>query len=365
MGRHSEGFKIRQRAPGLICTVRFTHGGRGYELSTGTTDRQAAQTEGARIYAEQIAQEPEPPRQRRSAREKPFEELVAAWLIALEGTLDPGTLRTLEMYASAHWLPFFGALSRVTDASCADYQRARLRVVKAVTVRKELSGLRMFLSWCRERGELERSVTVPGVPKRALGTPYAVRRKSKAVTISPNEVERLIAKLPEWSRSRKVERFPVRARFVIAYETSLRPSTLDALSVPEHYRRGATGLQLTPEIDKNRMDRFVPLTRRAREVLDAICPTQGLIFGKHDYRPHVKAAARRVLGKDRGERFAGSHLRSAALTHWLELPTANLPAVQHMAGHKHTSTTAIYVRATSRAARSMLREVDRLRRRSG
>ena len=33
----------------------------------------------------------------------------------------------------------------------------------------------------------------------------------------------------------KVTEFPIRARFIVAYETGLRPGTLDALSVPQHY----------------------------------------------------------------------------------------------------------------------------------
>ncbi len=53
----------------------------------------------------------------------------------------------------------------------------------------------------------------------------------------------LIAALPVWSNPRNAPRFPVRARFIVAYETSLRPSTLSALSVPEHYTAGASALK--------------------------------------------------------------------------------------------------------------------------
>jgi hypothetical protein len=44
---------------------------------------------------------------------------------------------------------------------------------------------------------------------------------------------------------------------------------IDGLSVPEHYSRGASSLRITPEIDKMRSAREVPLTAAAREALDA------------------------------------------------------------------------------------------------
>lgn len=49
----------------------------------------------------------------------------------------------------------------------------------------------------------------------------------------------------------------MRQRFVIAFETALRPETLDRLSVPEHYVRGAATLTITDEIDKARFGRVI------------------------------------------------------------------------------------------------------------
>ncbi len=37
---------------------------------------------------------------------------------------------------------------------------------------------------------------------------------------------------------------PIRPRYVVAYETMLRPATVSRLSVPEHYTRGALELVL-------------------------------------------------------------------------------------------------------------------------
>ncbi|HKY38886.1 MAG TPA: site-specific integrase [Polyangiaceae bacterium] len=143
--------------------------------------------------------------------------------------------------------------------------------------------------------------------------------------------------------------FPIRARFVVGYETGLRPSTLDKISVPEHDTRGSRVLRITPEIDKARWARDVPLTEKARKALDSVCPDAGPIFGWHDYRPHIKAAAAKVLKGEAAKRFAGSHLRSAMTTHELE-QGKNIVGIQYRVGHKLLSTTARYVKPSFRAA---------------
>ena len=53
----------------------------------------------------------------------------------------------------------------------------------------------------------------------------------------------------------------------------------------------------------------------------------------------VKAAAEQVLPAERAKRFAGSHLRSARITHLAE-SSQNLPGVQFIVGHKLISTIA-------------------------
>ena len=121
---------------------------------------------------------------------------------------------------------------------------------------------------------------------------------------------RVIAALPEWSSSKKVDPFPIKARFQFAYETGLRPSTLDALSVPEHYRKGSPTLTLTDEADKNRWGRELPLSPAARRALDRVCPEEGLIFGSHDYRPAFTKATDKALPKHlRGGRVNTAHFR--------------------------------------------------------
>jgi hypothetical protein len=196
-------------------------------------------------------------------------------------------------------------------------------------------------------------VTVPSIPKRVVGTPYKLRRRKAAPEVAPAEAKRFFAALPEWSKSRRVARFPIRARFVVGYETTLRPSTLDRLRAPEHYRRGSATILLTAAADKARFGREIPLTDAVRKALDAVCPDEGLIFGKHDYREHVAAAAAKAFPPEVAERFAGTHLRSAGITHLLER-SGNLPGTQYMAGHKLVSSTARYAKPSLRAARDAL-----------
>jgi len=356
MGRTATGWKLRQRAPGHAYAVRFWVNGREHERSTGTSDPAEASREAGRIYADAIQREP--PKQVVRHGRLELEELIAAWATSLESTHDASTKQTWELYANTHWMPFFeGSTRRLTTAQCAEYMRSRLRVVQGATVRKELSALRQFFKWCVEVGELVSAPTAPSVPKRSTGTVFEKRRRVSAIELSPDECEAIIAALPEWSTSRKVKPFPIRARFLVAYETGLRPETLDLLEAPKHHRRGAATITLSSDLDKNRFGREVPLSREARGSLDAVSPVEGLLFGHHDYREHLSAAAKAVLPKERADKFTGAHLRSARITHWLE-QSQNLAGVQYLAGHRNANTTARYVRPSLRAALQVVKLGD-------
>ncbi len=117
-------------------------------------------------------------------------------------------------------------------------------------------------------------------------------------------------------------------------------------------------------------DTVSPLSPRAREALDRVLawheierrekaaglgrlapsePYAGPIFGVHNYKKQVRKAARAALPSELAERFCAAHLRSARITHLIELG-ANLLGVQYAAGHKQLSTTSKYVRPGFRAA---------------
>jgi integrase len=381
MGRPSSGWKLRpSRGPGRIRTVRFWIEGAEFERSTGTSDPEEAAREAARIYADAVQRGSQKRKRVGSGLGPQLEELLAAWLVTIASTHDAGTCKTWELYAYTHWEPHFGATHHLNDLMCAEYMRARLLVVQGSTVRKELTALRQFLKWCHAEAKvLPQEVKVPSVPKRSLGTKFEKRRRAAAIELSPAETEAIIAALPEWSESKKVEPFPIRARFLVGYETSLRPSTLDRLLLDVHYRCGSSTIMLTPELDKNRWGREVPLSERARRALDAVCsrlaamraetlaelaPGESLppspIFGVHDYRERLEEAAKAALPEHRADLFAGTHLRSARITHWLE-QTGNLPGTQYLAGHKQTNTTARYVKPSLRAAMDVVATVEAAR----
>lgn len=352
MARIAEGWRLRLPPGRTIHVVRFTHNGRTVDRSTGFADPEEAARAAARIYAEYVQREPGKRRRVRRRDSPPLEELVAEWL-EQDSTLDPETVKTWTVYGR-HWLERWQQTSDLIETEAERYRNDRLRVVLASTVRKELSALRRFIRWAVTHGYLSREILVPGVPSKATGTKYAVPRRQSAPELAPRQVRAIIAKLPEWSASKKLRaQFPIRARFVVAYETGLRPSTLDALSAPEHYHRGARLLTLTADVDKVRWAREVPLSPRARKALDAVTPEAGPIFGKHDYREHLERAAQAVLPAAVADRFTGAHLRSAMITHRLE-ETGNLAGVQYLAGHRQAKTTGGYARPSLRAAEAAL-----------
>jgi site-specific recombinase XerD len=357
--RHDgRGWTLRRPSEAQVWYVRFTVSGRKVERSTGTRDERLADVEAARIVAAERAGAVTRARTpvRRGAA-PPLATLLAEWLIWLEPSYATTTIKTWRDYARSHFLPFFGSAHALTSERCLAYQRARLKQVESETVRKEQTALRSVLAYCLEVGAIPEAVEVPKLPKRATGTPYAKRRRTTAPELSPAETLALIRRLPEWSTSRKVDRFPIRARFIVGYETGLRPTTLDRLSVPEHYRPGSAILRLSKASVKHRKAHDVPLTRRARRVLDYLLralgsdvqPHTGLIFGWHNYREHLAQAAREALPPETAERFCGAHLRGAMITHELE-QGKNILGIQHRVGHGLLSTTARYAKASMRAA---------------
>lgn len=363
MARHPEGWRLLPPAPGRKTRiVRFRVNGRRVDRSTGESDPIAAARAAERIYADEVQRGGTPKlRIVRRGEAPPLDELIPIWL-GTDSTLDPDTARVWESYGS-HWSDHWATLADITDVTCTDYRNARLSKVQGSTVRKELGALRRFLIWCHERGHLPRVVTVPGVPSKVTGTKHAKRHRTAAPELSPAQIAAVLAELPEWSNSKRVARFAIRARFVVQFETALRPSTIDGLRVPEHYSKGARTLRITAEIDKTRSAREVPLTDAAREALDNTIdgmparpdgkPFQGLLFGDHDYREHVAAAAGKTLPEPLAAVFTGFHLRSARITHLLE-KTGNVAGVQHLAGHADTRSTSRYLRPSLRAAEAAL-----------
>lgn len=362
MGSQSYTWTIRDRGPGFTKTVVFWHPEkkRQVERSTHEKDPERAKARAPSIIAKELAGTTAASG-RRSCVELPTEKLAAEWIDSLRGILDDGTLASYALSFSSHLVDEFPSLLDVTTPRWRQYIKKRLAKVQAATVRKELTPMRALLLWCEENGKLESVPHLPGVPKKALGTQYEKRRRVKADPLSPDQVEAIIAALPEWDDTIG----PVRPRFELQYEMGLRSSVLDRLSKPEHWREGRDRLQIPAKHMKARKASDKLLTARAKSALERACKTleSGLIFGRQDYREHVAAAAMAAvasgrLPEDWAERFAPTHLRSAAITHFLDAG-APLTAAQAFADHKLATTTDRYVRASQRALEAELKRQGR------
>lgn len=308
MARPAEGWKLKWPHGSEVAHVRFTHLGIRYELSTGERDPERAAKEAATLYAETISGRRS--RKRVIVSGAKLDELIAQWIEDFEADHDKRTAREYFFVARAHWLPRWSKLEEITDASIADYTRAALRRVQRVSVRKELSALRGFLSWCVEKRLL---VSLPAIapPTARVTGVRATMRKREPVPLTPADVERILEALPERSRA-----LPVRDYVTVLWETGLRPATVARLSSPEHYRPRARTLRIARELDKGRFDRVLDLSARAIAALTRSA-SHGPIFGRIDCRVSLRDAAIAALGKKRGEHVTVYDLRHARITAWL------------------------------------------------
>lgn len=357
-GRPNEGWKLHYRK-GRPPTVRFTFEGREYDLGVGTRDPVEAAATAARIYAETVSGTvPRKRKQPVAQAGKSFAEAGAEWLATTAGTLRENTRAGYLGYIDT-LDKFFGTLSACVPERMRAYIAGRLAVVQANTVRKELSVLRQVLAHAKDQGWIAFTPEVPVIPRKTRGTRYALRRRTAADPLSPDEMEALLAALPEWSGSRRVKRFPVRARFILGYDLALRPELLDVLRVGVHWMPGYDSIWVPADSDKTSNERWLLMTDRARAALEAIAPKSGLIFGAHDYREQLRKAARVALDPARAARFCGQHLRSAGLTHMAE--RGPLPGVQWIAGHTRISTTARYIKPSARAGAEVIAAMNSAR----
>lgn len=352
MGRRAEGWKLRWR--GDVAYVRFRHEGTRYDISTRQRNPGKATAEAARIYADVIAGRWRRLDEAPAAPTTPLVDLFALWLESLETTHAASTRKLYEIHVSAHLLPFFETYSNITTASIARYTRERLGKVLRATVRKERSSLADFLAWTEEEGIVAEAVQMPPMPRRAAGT-KATKRKTQPTDLTVEELEAVLAELPEWS-SDKPGRFIVRAYLRVSWETGLRPSTMKRLRAPEHYRKGQAFIDVAAEIDKAKFGRRVPISQAAREALDSVVPTDGLIFGQHDWRYFLRPAAKRAgLSSAKVATLTPYDLRHRRLLTWADKSDGvDMSGVSFLAGHKRRSTTDIYLRPTEEAAHRLV-----------
>lgn len=354
MGRHAEGWKVIWRRG--IAYVRFTHAQTRHIISTGERDPDAAGVQAARIYAETVKDSGKRKSKGVVRSLAPLRETLAEWVASLHGTLDTETVDTYELYAFKHFAAFFATLGEATDETRIEaYGVARLRAVLRPTVRKEMSALHGFVRWCKLEGLISALPPWPELPSKSKGT-RAGKQRQKANQLSPAQVEAFIGALPMWSE-RKDQRgrgthFPVRPRYIIAYQTGLRPATLDAADWEDW--KGTT-LTIDDEDDKARFGRNVPLSAIAVEELTRLhaergAPTSGPIFGRHDYRAATTKACVKA-GIDL--KIAPYDFRHARGTHLVD-DGASLSGVAFLLGHTQVTTTNKYAKGSQRAAEAAL-----------
>lgn len=353
MGRRAQGWTIRPK--GEIYYVRFRHAGRRHEITTGESDAGQATERAAMIYADVVTGRQAPP----TAAASPSTAaslLVAEWLVDTENTIAKSTRPLWRIYGR-HFLKHFKTAADFAPATIGKYTRARLGEVKRETVTKELSALRSFFRWAKEQGHMSTLLEVPGVRVGVLGT-KATTRKDDRTDVSPDQCAAVLRHLPDWSSAKHPRRFPVAPYFRVLWETGLRPATVKGIECPTHYTKGARELRITDEIDKGRFGRTVPLTAAATAALDGTIGKPGPIFGRHDYRGFLRAAAKRAgLPAAIGDALVPYDLRHNRTTHLLE-DTGNLPGVAFLVGHTKVTTTNGYARLGPRAARNVLGEVS-------
>lgn len=366
MGRPAEGWKLVWR--GRTAYVRFSWGGERIDVTTGQTDPQRAAEEAAKIYADVVSgrrvitrgagQKTPTPEQLQVS------ELLALWLVDCETLYAPRTAKLYRDHVRAHFLKRWERLSEIDEAAVDVYIVERLGQVVRETVVKERNTLSTFLAWCVRRRFLPGLPVLPPVPRGALGV-RDPNRKEEPTDLSPEEVEAWLAALPELANTParkgvwKGRRFPVRDWFTLAWETGLRPATLGALEVPRHYQRGAELLRLTREIDKVRYARPVPLTARARAILDAHAPASGPIWGgAPDLRIYIKPAAKAAgLAPEKVATLSPYDLRHARATDLVD-QTGDLAGPAYLLGHKQITTTNRYAKGRLRHAEETLKRLD-------
>jgi len=343
-GVHLEGWKLRLPPGHKTFTVRFRHNGKRVERSTGKSDPGEAAREGAQIYAAVV-----------SGRVAPrpiaagLDDAASKFLADYEMSHAKGTFETVTMYFRAHIIPFFRSFERFTSASYADYVRTRIGRATRVTVRKELSALRLFVDWLGQHNIP--LPAVPALPKQGhpgVRSPHA--RKRRATIISSAEAKRILAAMPE--KSRRTGAW-VRPLFTVLWETGLRPSTVLRLESPLHYRKGASLLFISREIDKEQYERHVPLSPAAKKALNRVCPASGKIFDAHeDALRHSLDAAVKLCGLEQ-RKISVYDFKHSRISHDAN-SGAPLAGVAHLVGHRHISTTALYVQTGEAAARAAL-----------
>lgn len=367
MARQREGWKCKPDPETGIYYVRFRHEGRRPKISTGERDPTVAQERAALIYAEVVSGRWD----RNLVVGRPgqaFDEIIAEWLFAIKakpgapvgsGSCKPKTWDLYKIHGT-HLARFFKTIDRVTGTE--DYYKARLTEVVRETCKKEITTLRRIMKWAKKQKYISAVPELDYPPKSSAGTPDKKRKhKRKPVPLDRDEALAIIAELPATSkRARRGNvKHAVRDFYVVLWETGLRPTTVEQIATPTHYRRGIGELKIDEVIDKVYYQRDLDLTPAARHALDRWAKDEGgPVFGVHDlrvpFRAACKAAAKKgKLAEWKSEEATQYDFRHGRTTDLLD-SGASMVGVAYLVGHKHITTTNRYTHPERKQGKAAL-----------
>lgn len=269
-------------------------------------------------------------------------------------------IKTLE----AH---FPNGIRSVTTKAGIAFRDCRMGEVCRNSVVKELRILRSLLAFAQEKGLIASIPGIPSPPKGKKGTPTGQGRK--APPLLAQDVEDILALIPKAAARSK---FPLQALCTLLWETGLRPLLWLRVRPSVHLRKKGV-LHITEDIDKNKWERDIPLSRRAQAAIKAVLVwtekqnrnPSGLLFPNGKGKPHahvpltsgttganiLKDATLVAIGDEtKAEDAQASMFRSARITHWEIYGTEEEPGpmpkmtLMYMVGHKSINTSNDYNR---------------------
>lgn len=264
----------------------------------------------------------------------------------------------------------------VDDAGPEQYAADRLSEVLRDTIEKEISNLWQFLKWALREKKISAIPKRPEMPRTAIGTRSGPQRE-EPVDITEAEALAICAKTPEWAvkggrgirpgKPLPPKAFRVRDVLRFSWEQALRPGDSQKIEKPRHWTNGQKHLFITRDIDKTGFEGRIPLTKASLEILERCSPPDsepGLIFGKHDLRNHIKAAALAVLPPEKAKRFAKYDFRHGRAVNALET-TNDLLGTSRLLRHSQLTTTNRYLRTREAHVESLVEQLDAVRSLSG
>lgn len=350
MGRRAQPFNLYKDERTQNYIARYTHNGKRVTISTGTGDHEDA----LRIAGIKVAEARATATLAVVDLTVETKLLAAQWLASIKSSVSASTYRPYHRYCK-RFIEWFPTLRTFTEARIVEYRGKRLTEVSKSSVNKELSALRQMLAFGKTKGLISVLPPVDSVPKKSVGTVHKLGDR-EVVKISSAEMSQIIKHVPTLGKRRRASsnRVPLRDYIEFLWETGLRAGMVQAMRRPHNWQPGSTDLYIEAGQDKNRFQRYVPLSNRAVEILEKVATKDGLVFGPVDCRDSLRTAAKLVLDPHRAAKFSPNDIRHARATDFLSR-SKGVNEVAHLLGHKSPQTTVIvYAKPSEAGARELM-----------